>query len=60
MRANRSELFAASGVPLVFDRFGMIGPWIAEVVDPLSAVRGIATGLAIGMILWLMLAALVI
>ncbi|MDR6788472.1 hypothetical protein J2Y58_001830 [Sphingomonas sp. BE138] len=47
-------------MPLVFDRFGMVGPWIAEVADPLSAARGIATGLALAGILWLVPAALMI
>ncbi|WP_341207077.1 hypothetical protein [uncultured Sphingomonas sp.] len=60
MRFDRTEHFAASGVPLVFDRFGLIGPFIADVVDPLSAARGVLTGLALATSLWLLIAALVI
>lgn len=60
MRSNHMEPYSLSGVPLVFDRFGMVGPWIAEVADPLSAARGIATGLALAGILWLVPAALMI
>lgn len=60
MRFDRTEQFAASGVPLVFDRFGLIGPFIADVVDPLSAARGVLIGLALAMSLWLLIAALVI
>ncbi|VXC85056.1 hypothetical protein [Sphingomonas sp. 8AM] len=58
VRFDRTERIAASGVPLVFDRFGMIGPFIAEVVDPLSAARGMVTGLALAALLWTILAAL--
>ena len=60
MHAERGNLYAVSGVPLVFDRFGMIGPWIADVSDPLSAAHGVATGLALAAPLWLAVAALVI
>lgn len=60
MRSDRPEQFAASGVPLVFDRFGMIGPFVADVLDPLAAARGILLGLAAGMLLWSVLVALVI
>ncbi|WP_028967660.1 hypothetical protein [Sphingomonas phyllosphaerae] len=60
MRFDRTEQFAASGVPLVFDRFGLIGPFIADVVDPLSAARGMLIGLTLATALWLVIAALVI
>lgn len=60
MRFDRTEQFATSGVPLVFDRFGLIGPFVAEVVDPLSAARGMSVGLAIAALLWMVIAALVI
>ncbi len=60
MRFDRTEQFAASGVPLVFDRFGLIGPFIADVVDPLSAARGMLIGLMLATALWLLIAALVI
>lgn len=60
MRFDRTEQFAASGVPLVFDRFGLIGPFIADVVDPLSAARGMLIGLMLATALWLVIAALVI
>lgn len=60
MRFDRTEQFAASGVPLVFDRFGLIGPFVADVVDPLSAARGLLVGLAMATLLWMVIAALVI
>ncbi|MBB6505165.1 hypothetical protein F4693_002152 [Sphingomonas endophytica] len=60
MRFDRTERIAASGVPLVFDRFGLIGPFVAEVVDPLSTARGLLTGLMLAALLWTMIAALVI
>lgn len=60
MRFDRPEQFAASGVPLVFDRFGLVGPFVADVVDPLSAARGVLIGLALATSLWLLIAALVI
>lgn len=60
VRFDRTEQFAISGVPLVFDRFGLIGPFVAEVVDPLATARGMVTGLALAALLWAMLAALLI
>jgi hypothetical protein len=54
------ERFAASGVPLVFDRFGMIGPFVADVLDPLSAARGISIGMMLATLLWTLIAALLI
>lgn len=60
MRFDRTEQFAASGVPLVFDRFGLIGPFVADVVDPLSAARGVLVGLTMAALLWMAIAALLI
>ncbi len=60
MRFDRTEQFAASGVPLVFDRFGLIGPFVADVVDPLSAARGVLVGLTMATLLWMVIAVLVI
>ncbi len=58
VRFDQTERFATSGVPLVFDRFGLIGPFVAEVVDPLATARGIVTGLALAALLWAVPAAL--
>ncbi|MEH3102534.1 MAG: hypothetical protein PGN12_01325 [Sphingomonas phyllosphaerae] len=60
MRFDRQEQFAASGVPLVFDRFGMIGPFVADVLDPLATARGISIGMALALIIWSLIAALLI
>ncbi|MEH3123091.1 MAG: hypothetical protein PGN16_14130 [Sphingomonas phyllosphaerae] len=60
MRFDRTEQFAASGVPLVFDRFGLIGPFVADVVDPSSAARGVLVGLTMATLLWMVIAVLVI
>ncbi|MFK3891086.1 hypothetical protein [Sphingomonas sp. NPDC079357] len=60
MRVDRTEQFAASGVPLVFDRFGLIGPFVADVIDPLSTARGIVTGMTMALLLWTIIAALLI
>ncbi len=60
MRYDRPEQFATSGVPLVFDRFGMIGPFVADVIDPLRAARGIFLGLAAGLSMWATLVVLVV
>lgn len=60
VRFDRTEQFATSGVPLVFDRFGLIGPFVAEVVDPLATARGLATGLTLAAMLWAMLAMLLL
>lgn len=60
VRFDRTEQFATSGVPLVFDRFGLIGPFVAEVADPLATARGLATGLALAALLWMTLVALLI
>jgi len=38
----------------------LIGPFVAEVVDPLSTARGLLTGLMLAALLWTMIAALVI
>lgn len=59
MRFDRSEQFAASGVPLVFDRFGLIGPFVAEVKDPLSPARGICLGLGSALLIWATIVAMV-
>jgi hypothetical protein len=60
MRVGTKEGFAVSGVPLVFDRFGMIGPFVADVLDPLSAARGISIGMMLATLLWTLIAALLI
>ncbi|WP_156348022.1 hypothetical protein [Sphingomonas sp. Leaf231] len=60
MAFDRAEPYSLSGVPLVFDRFGLIGPFVADVTDPLEAARGVLFGMALALLIWTAIVALVV
>lgn len=59
MRFDRSDHCSLSGVPLVIDRFGLIGGTAGDgIIDPLSTARGLIYGLCAALFLWIAIAAL--